>query len=249
MTKLRTLQSEAEARNKNQLLRLLENSPIFPDEKVAQAGLFQRRQELSKVLFFNEIYQQILPVHGVIMEFGVRWGQNLTTLSNLRGIHEPYNYNRKIIGFDTFSGFKNIDEEKDGKSEYLENGAFDVAPDYVHFLSEVLRAHQESSPLNHIDKFELRQGDAPCQLRDYLEENPQTIIAFAYFDFDIYKPTVECLKLLKSHLTKGSIVGFDELNDPGFPGETLALKEIFPLNEIAIRRNRYAAMQSYFVVE
>ena len=39
------------------------------------------------------------------MEFGVRWGQNLITLNNLRGIYEPFNHSRKIIGFDTFEGF------------------------------------------------------------------------------------------------------------------------------------------------
>ena len=56
----------------------------------------------------QRIYAEIVPVHGVIMEFGVRWGQNLALFSNLRGIHEPFNYNRRIIGFDTFEGFPAI---------------------------------------------------------------------------------------------------------------------------------------------
>lgn len=34
------------------------------------------------------------------MEFGVRWGQNLALFESFRGIYEPYNYNRKIVGFD-----------------------------------------------------------------------------------------------------------------------------------------------------
>ena len=41
------------------------------------------------------------------MEFGVEWGSTLSLLIKLRSIHEPYNYSRKIIGFDTFSGFTN----------------------------------------------------------------------------------------------------------------------------------------------
>ena len=36
------------------------------------------------------------------MEFGVEWGSTLSLLIKLRSIHEPYNYSRKIIGFDTF---------------------------------------------------------------------------------------------------------------------------------------------------
>ena len=48
----------------------------------------------------------------------------------------------------------------------------------------------------------------------------------AYFDFDIYEPTKECLKLIKDHITKGTIIGIDELNTSDFPGETVALKEV-----------------------
>ena len=46
-----------------------------------------------------EIYRKILDVHGVIMEFGVRWGRNLALFESLRGIHEPFNHNRKIVQY------------------------------------------------------------------------------------------------------------------------------------------------------
>src|SRR5690554_1160641 len=246
--KLRTLASEKEKDNRKVMQHLFETSPIPGAEQVAQVGLFQRRQELSKTLFLNELYQKFVNTHGVIMEFGTRWGQNLTTLSNLRGIYEPYNYNRKIVGFDTFEGFVGI-HQKDGNDDSIEDGAFGVSENYDTYLKAVLKCHQAESPLNHISKFEICRGDAPARLKAYLERNPQTIIAFAYFDFDIYAPTLECLKLIKPHLVKGSILGFDELNDPGFPGETVALKEVFGLNSIRLERNRFAAMQSYFIVE
>jgi hypothetical protein len=45
----------------------------------------------------QELYQLILPVHGVILEFGVRWGQNLALFSTLRGVR-PFNYSRRVIG-------------------------------------------------------------------------------------------------------------------------------------------------------
>jgi hypothetical protein len=246
--KIRTLASDKEKNNRERMKELYLQSPIPENERVAQVGLFQRRQELSKVLFFNDLYQEFLNVHGVIMEFGTRWGQNLTTLSNLRGIYEPYNYNRRIIGFDTFEGFIGT-HEKDGSHEVIEEGAFGVTKDYEVYLKEVLVCHQNESPLNHINKIDIRKGDAPEQLKQYLDENPQTIIAFAWFDFDIYAPTVECLKMIKPHLVKGSVLGFDELNDPGFPGETAALREVFGLNEIRLERNRFSAMQSYLIMD
>jgi hypothetical protein len=57
----------------------------------------------------------------------------------------------------------------------------------------------------------------------YLENNPETIIAFAYFDFDLYEPTKICLEAILPHSTKGAIIGFDEINSHIFPGETKAL--------------------------
>ena len=52
-------------------------------------------------------YIKIIHKEGVIMEFGIRWGQNTALLAALRGLYEPYNIKRKIkIGFDIFDGFK-----------------------------------------------------------------------------------------------------------------------------------------------
>jgi len=41
----------------------------------------------------------------------------------------------------------------------------------------------------------------------------------------------------QNHVTKGTVIGFDELNYHEFPGETLALKEVFGLDKYKIRRS------------
>ena len=71
----------------------------------------------------------------------------------------------------------------------------------------------------------------------------------AYFDFDIYQPTKDCLELIKPYITKGTVLGFDELNDAQFPGETVAVREVFGLNRYAIKRNIYSGKQSYLVID
>ena len=83
----------------------------------------------------------------------------------------------------------------------------------------------------------------------YLNCNPETIVALAYFDLDIYEPTLACLKLIRDRITKGTVLGFDELNDHSTPGETVALKEALGLDRFAIKRYRYNARTSYLVVE
>ena len=95
---------------------------ISDSEFMNNLGLFINRQSLSRILFMHELYKKIIDVHGVIIEFGVRWGQNLALFENFRGIYEPFNYNRKIIGFDTFEGFASLDI-KDGKNEIIRVGA------------------------------------------------------------------------------------------------------------------------------
>jgi hypothetical protein len=246
--KIKSVASGEEVNRRNGFVKLYNENPIPETEKLSNVQLFEKRQDLTKQLFFNEVYKHITKVHGVIMEFGVRWGQNLVTLNNLRGIHEPFNYSRKIIGFDTFAGFPSIDE-KDGAHGVIQKGAFSVTHNYEEYLQQVLDYHEAECPLSHIKKNFLEKGDAVVKLKEYLDKHPETVIAFAWFDFDIYEPTKKCLELIKPYLTKGAIVGFDELNDPHFPGETVALRETLGLHNVRIRRNKYSGMQSYIVVE
>jgi len=245
---VKTIASEKETSGRTKAASAFRNCPIPDEEVIANTGIFQKRQELTKQLFFNNVYEDhILSTHGVIMEFGVRWGQNLITLNNLRGLHEPYNHSRKIIGFDTFSGFPSVDL-KDGAHKAIHEGSFSVTEDYQQYLQDLLDFHEGECPLSHIKKNSLVKGDASVMLEKYLGKHPETIIAFAWFDFDIYEPTRKCLELIKPYITKGTVIGFDELNDPGFPGETLALKEVFGLDLVRIERNKFSGMQSYFVV-
>jgi hypothetical protein len=236
--KTKTIASSAEQEKRKAFFDLYKKNPIPENEQLSNVGVFTKRQD----------YKHVIQVHGVIMEFGVRWGQNLVTLNNLRGIHEPFNHSRKIIGFDTFEGFPSVDS-KDGDHAIIEKGAFSVTKDYEKYLEEVLNYHEQECPLNHIKKNSLVKGDATVTLAKYLKDHPETIIAFAYFDFDIYEPTKKCLELIKPHLVKGSVIGFDELNDPQFPGETIALNEVLGLNNVRVQRNLFSGIQSYFIFE
>lgn len=235
----------AEQARREGFAQTLRESPIPNSELPNNLGLYLNRQTLARLLFFTELYQQIIPVHGVAMEFGVRWGQNLALLHALRGIYEPFNYNRKIIGFDTFGGFPSVDA-KDG--DRVKAGDYGVTPGYQDYLTDLLAQHEQDSPIAHKRKFELVAGDAADTVPRYLRDHPETVIAFAYFDFDIYAPTKACLEAIRPRLTKGAIVAFDELNCPEFPGETLAFDEVFGVANYALRRSPLNPLISYLVV-
>jgi hypothetical protein len=238
------LASSSEKDAQKAFTALLKQTPLPDDELLPNLGLFLTSKELSRLLFFYEIYRKIVNTHGIIAEFGVRWGQTLSIMSALRGIFEPFNRHRKIVGFDTFAGFKGF-SEKDGTLCQSKDGSFSVAPEYENYLSQILSLQEQLNPIAHLKKFELVKGDAIETVPRYFQKHPETIISLAIFDFDIYKPTKAALEAVKPHLCKGSILVFDELCDDIFPGETVALNEVFGLNNVRIQRLPMTARISF----
>lgn len=206
---------------------------------------FLKRQVISRLLYQDFLYQRILNVPGVILEFGVHWGATIATLINLRGIYEPYNHSRTIYGFDTFSGFPEVDDKDGGFSK---NGDYSTTEDYEKELSEILSIHESFSPISQIKKFDLIKGDVVQTLPAFLEANPHIIVSMAIFDMDIYAPTKSALTQILPRLTKGSLLVFDELNCRHFPGETQAVQEVVGLGQLRLQRvpnQPYCAFAEY----
>jgi hypothetical protein len=243
-----TYEHNDEKTARHDFLRLFKNCPIPDNELLSNLGLFLNSKNLARILFIHHLYTQMVDIPGIIIEFGTRWGQNLSLFAALRGIYDTFHRHRKIIGFDTFEGFPSI-HEKDGTSTLMKQGKLGVSENYADYLRKIIECQEKDNPLSHIKKYEVIQGDAVIQFEKYLEDHPETIVALAYFDFDIYEPTKRCLELVRPRLVRGSVLGFDELNDPDSPGETVAFSEVFGLNNINLRRFRYTSRVSYFVVE
>ena len=240
--------SDDERELRRRLVDALKNTPIPDDELLAQLGLYLNRQTLARVLFMHELYRLVLDVPGVLFELGVRWGQNLALWSSFRGIYEPFNHTRRLVGFDTFAGFPRVTEE-DGGAAVADEGAYGVVEGYEHQLRELLGYHEQSSPLSHLQRFELVVGDAVETVPRYLAERPETVVALAYFDFDLYEPTRAALEAIGPHVTRGTVLAFDQLNSRTFPGETRAVQEVLGLRSLCLVRSRYAAQACYAVLD
>ena len=165
------------------------------EEILSDLGLLLNRQTLALMFFMHESYKKLINVHGMIVEFGTRWGQNLALFSSFSGMCEPYNYNRKVVGFDTFEGYPDtFITENDGGSEIIKKGAYSVIENYEEHLKMILDYCEKESPISHIKKYDLVRGDATVEIKEYLGKNPETVIALAYFDFDRYLHTKKCLE-------------------------------------------------------
>src|SRR5260221_712974 len=74
-------------------------------EKLENFAKYVPRQSLARLLARYEIFKLIHEVQGSIVECGVMFGGGLMAFANLSVILEPYNFQRRVIGFDTFEGF------------------------------------------------------------------------------------------------------------------------------------------------
>jgi len=240
--------SDEEVKAREHLLNLFKNTPIPDDELLVNLGLYLRGTIVAKVLYLDELYQHIINLPGNIFEFGVWWGANLSLFSSLRAVHEPYNWTRKVVGFDTFEGYP-TPSGTDGDSQYVAKGGYTVTPDYESYLQELLRRQEEDNVMGHIQKFELVRGDVRETLDKYLQANEQTVIALAYFDMALYEPTKYCLEKIRPYLVKGSVLAMDELNAEDFPGETKAVREVLGLDRYRVQRSRYLPDRAYYIVE
>lgn len=203
---------------------------INPLELVDNFPLYITRQELGRYLVRYELYKKVMTIKGSIIECGVYKGASLLFFAKLCSIFEPYAFNRKVIGFDTFSGFPRI-AKKDGTFAYKG----DLRDVDLRKLMTSIDLYDKNRPIGHIGKIELIKGDATKTIPEYFKTNPHCLVALLYLDFDLYEPTVTALQTIVSRMPKGSLLVFDELNEKRRQGETIALLETIDLAKHSIR--------------
>jgi hypothetical protein len=224
-----------------------------PGAEVAKLDAFTKyvsRQSITKLLARYEIFKQQLEVNGSVVEVGVHRGASLMAWAHFSAILEPVNYLRKVIGFDTFSGFPSLStKDARGVSEYLEVGGFAAEDGAEEDLRRAIQLFDGTRYLNHIPKVELVRGDVLETLPRYLDEHPHLVVSLLHLDADLYEPTRVTLELLHPRMPRGAVIVFDELNMDLFPGETLAAMETVGLRNLRLRRFPFATSLSWAVLE
>jgi len=204
-------------------------------DKLSNFPKYVARQDLTRFLAKYEIYKKILDVDGSIIECGVKFGGGLMTFAHFSSIFEPVNYTRKIIGFDTFAGFPNLTKEDKGSvSKFAKKGGFRV--NSYNDLKKSISLFDSNRFLGEIPKVELIKGDAIVTIPKYVKENQHLVIALLYLDFDIYKPTKVAIENFLPRMPKGSIIVFDEINNPDFVGEPKAVLDTIGISNLKIKR-------------
>jgi hypothetical protein len=245
--RMETKATEQQLAHRETLYRLFAERPMPDDQGLICLGLFMRSSALAKILFINEAYQLIVDQPGVIVEFGTWWGQNLVLFENLRAIYEPFNQTRRIIGFDTFSGYPSV-SERDSSSDTIKVGGYNVSRDYRAYLEELLDYHEKNNVLAAVKKHELVEGDVAMTAGGWFAENDAVVVALAYFDMALYEPTLAALQAIKPHLMPGSVIMLDELNNKEYPGETRAFREVFRDVGYRVQKSRFMTDRTFIIL-
>jgi hypothetical protein len=208
------------------------------------------RESITKFLARNEVFKTQLNIHGSILDFGVRRGASLMTWAHLSAIYEPVNYTREIIGFDTFTGFPEIDGKNDMGSckEIIAKGALSVEYGMKKDIQRAVSLHDSTRFLGHIEKVRLIEGNILETLPKFLDENRHIVVSLLHIDVDIYAPTKCILEAVLPKMPKGAVILFDEINMKVFPGETVALSETIGIENLKINRFDFCPNISYAVL-
>ena len=83
---------------------------------------------------------------------------------------------------------------------------------------------------------------------EYLGANPSLLISLLHIDVDIYTPTLSTLESCLERMPKGAVILFDELCSHAYPGETIAVREFFSINQLKLTRFPFATTLAYAVV-
>ncbi len=215
-----------------------------PSEDVANAPfLFTARQGVTDALARYELFKLVLGVSGHIVECGVNRGNSLMLFAHLSSILEPFGINRRIVGFDTFEGFRSIDATNDpadiSEVDFFHSETFSR-------LGSAVRLYDLNRPAGHMNRVDIVKGDATETIPQYASLHPEMTIALLYLDFDIYEPTRRALEVLYPLVCKGGIVVFDQFNYEKFAGETAAAKSILDIGSVSLQRFPFAPFIAYF---
>lgn len=208
---------------------------------------YVRRQHLKRFLAMYEIFKLVLPVKGSVVECGVFKGFGVMAWAKLSAMLEPENLTRRIYGFDSFQGFPEVGPKDANALAQHQSGG--LGADSHDELIELIAQYDQDRFLGHVDKVHLVKGDVCQSISGFMEKHPHLMVSLLFLDLDLYEPTKAALEHFVPRMPKGAVIAFDELDNPMWPGETLALLDSLGIGSLRLRRMDWDPYISFAVLE
>jgi hypothetical protein len=244
---MRVFRTATENEVGQELEKIFERSSDPVEIRLENFPKYVRRLHLKRFLAMYELFKRVLPVKGSVVECGVFRGFGVMAWAKLSTILEPENLTRRIYGFDTFEGFPTVsiqDRKGGGKSQVgdLQASSYDE-------LQALIAQYDRDRFLGHIPKVELIKGDIEVTAPQFVDDHPHLIVSLLFIDCDLYAPTKAALETFVPRMPKGAILAFDELDNPLWPGETLAALESVGLRNLRLQRLDWDPYMAFAEIE
>lgn len=229
------------------MARIFEACQDTTQVKLENFTKYVRRQSLKRLLAMYEVFKLVMPVKGSIVECGVFRGFGVMAWAKLCTMLEPENLTRRIYGFDTFEGFPSVAAHD--QSPFTNSQPGDLHSNSYDELLQLIQEYDRDRFLGHIPKVELIRGDITKTVPAFVESHPHVLVSLLYLDADMFEPTKAALETFLPRMPKGAVVAFDELDNPLWPGETLAAIEAVGLRNLRLRRLDWDPYIGFAVLE
>lgn len=243
---MKTFKTAAEKAVGPAIAGIFERSADTTEHKIECFPRYARRQQLKRFLAMYEVFKLALPVKGSVVECGVFRGFGLMSWAKLSAILEPENLTRRIYGFDTFEGFPTLSSKDENAHTQTHVG--DLNGSSHAELEALIELHDRDRFLGHIPKVQLVKGDIAATAPKFVADHPHLLVSLLFIDCDLYEPTKAALKSFLPRMPKGAVLAFDELDNPQWPGETLAVLEEIGAPKLQLRRLEWDPYISYAVL-
>lgn len=210
-----SLSDQESIKAREELFQIMNNYPSTDDEKERSLGLFLRGSLLARIFGIREVYEKIVNLPGCIIDLGTWRGQTAVVCENLRAIFEPLHFNRRIVAFDTFTGYTGFSDD-DNATNLHKDGTYSTGETYDELLSTILQLHEKNNVLGHNHgKHKVIKGDCLETLPAFFKSYTNEFVALAFFDVNSIKPTLESFNLIYEKLVPGGIIAFWQLSREG----------------------------------
>ena len=187
--------------------------------------VYASRRGFIRQLMHYELFKRTLDLPGNYADFGIYFGNSYFSWHKFLEVFAPTATHKKVIGFDTFSGFPSLSAE-DGNSDLSIQkmpGGYN-ADSFFEEFSEFFAIHNGNSVIP-AERGQIVKGDICKTLPRWLETHPEARFCLVNLDVDIYEPTSTILENCRDRVVPGGIVILDEYGPRKWAGETRAWDE------------------------
>ena len=195
--------------NSKKYFKILDNN--FSKKFILEnLGMLIGDKSMHRLMKLSEILTEIKNVKGDIIEFGIWNGNNLFLIKKMIDYHK---INKKIYGFDNFSGFPNPQKlKKKIKGKYI--GRPQLIKKIISFF-KLKNVHIINDDIMRLSKYVKKFNR----------------VSFIYIDCNVYQVVEKILNEMNNKIASGGIIAFDEARNKFNTDEGRAMMKFYKENK------------------